>query len=115
MRSGINKKKYPFALLLTYKKETFTDKVKSQEAENRKLKTEIASLQGHIEDMEKKNQSGQQLTKLLQEAHKTIVESNQHLLREIDELRAKHELEAQQWQRNFTEIKKIASFVEKNM
>jgi centrosomal protein CEP72 len=76
---------------------------------------EVQSLQDQLEDNEKKNHQTQQFTKMLQEAHKSIVESNQHLLRDIDELRAKHESEALQWQKNFNEIKKLANFVNNNL
>jgi hypothetical protein len=46
---------------------------------------------------------------MLQEAHRSLVDTNQHLLKQVEELKSKHAKDALQWQKNFNEIKKLAS------
>ena len=53
------------------------------------------------------------LSRMLQESHKSLIESNQLLIREIEELRVNHAQETVQWQRNFNEIKKLVQITER--
>ncbi|XP_053117357.1 centrosomal protein of 72 kDa isoform X2 [Hemicordylus capensis] len=49
----------------------------------------------------------QELTAMLQESHRTLVSTNQHLLQELDETHSRHKAEVEQLHWNYAQLKKI--------
>ncbi|XP_066484803.1 centrosomal protein of 72 kDa isoform X4 [Tiliqua scincoides] len=72
---------------------------------NKLLTTENASLQQRLQHFDKM----QDLTVMLQESHRTLVSTNQRLLQELDETRARQKAEVEQLHWNYDQLKKSMS------
>ena len=73
-------------------------------AERAALEAEIESLRVQKEaDADAMRQSGL-LVSMLQETHQALISSNEHLLGEIADLKARHALEVSTFQANFDEL-----------
>ncbi len=94
---------------INHSQKRLQDKISTLEEQNRALKQEINALHERSEQREQDSEQTHEASKMLQEAHRSLVDSNQHLLKEIQDLKVQHAQEALQWQKNFQEIKKLAS------
>ncbi|XP_067326245.1 centrosomal protein of 72 kDa isoform X1 [Anolis sagrei] len=72
------------------------------ESQNQLLTDENASLKERLQQINKM----QQLTEMLQESHRTLVATNERLLKELDETRLRHKAEVEQLQWNYNQLKK---------
>ncbi|XP_062981276.1 centrosomal protein of 72 kDa [Elgaria multicarinata webbii] len=72
------------------------------ETQNKQLTDENASLKQRLENFNKM----QELTEMLQESHRTLVSTNERLLKELDETRSKHKTEVEQLNWNYNQLKK---------
>ncbi|XP_072860016.2 centrosomal protein of 72 kDa isoform X1 [Pogona vitticeps] len=66
---------------------------------NQALTDENASSKEHFKKM-------QELTEMLQESHRTLVSTNERLLKELDEARLQHKAEVEQLHWNYNQLKK---------
>ncbi|XP_033025836.1 centrosomal protein of 72 kDa [Lacerta agilis] len=66
------------------------------------LADENASLKQRLHHFDKM----QELTKMLQESHRTLVSTNERLLRELEEARCRHKAEVEQLHWNYKQLKK---------
>ncbi|KAJ7313751.1 hypothetical protein JRQ81_005413 [Phrynocephalus forsythii] len=69
---------------------------------NQLLTNENASLKEQLQHFNKM----QELTEMLQESHKTLVSTNERLLKELDEARLRHKSEVEQLHWNYDQLKK---------
>ncbi|KAK2181317.1 hypothetical protein NP493_403g01021 [Ridgeia piscesae] len=76
-------------------------------AENEALRRDIAALTGRL----KQAQHLQEMASMLQESHKSLVTTNEHLLRELDEERRRHEGEVKQLHWSYDQLKKTAGLL----
>nr|KAF6440106.1 centrosomal protein 72 [Rousettus aegyptiacus] len=67
-----------------------------------RLSAEIGELKQHLEHYDKI----QELTRMLQESHSSLVSTNEHLLRELGQARAQHRAEVEQLHWSYKELKK---------
>ncbi|XP_061445728.1 centrosomal protein of 72 kDa isoform X2 [Rhineura floridana] len=72
------------------------------ENHNQLLTDENASLKQRLQHFDKM----QQLTEMLQESHRTLVSTNERLLKEVDEARSRHKAEVEQLHWNYDQLKK---------
>ncbi|KAK1173347.1 centrosomal protein of 72 kDa-like isoform X2 [Acipenser oxyrinchus oxyrinchus] len=72
------------------------------QSHNQQLKMEIESLKQQIQHFGRI----QELTQMLQESHRTLVSTNEHLLAELEEMRSRHRTEVQQLHWSYNELKK---------
>ncbi|XP_033848602.3 centrosomal protein of 72 kDa isoform X1 [Acipenser ruthenus] len=72
------------------------------QSHNQQLKMEIESLKQQIQHFGRI----QELTEMLQESHRTLVSTNEHLLAELEEMRSRHRTEVQQLHWSYNELKK---------
>ncbi|ESO82670.1 hypothetical protein LOTGIDRAFT_155686 [Lottia gigantea] len=96
-------------------------KLKNQEQQN------VASNQSHIEELERKNEALsheveglrvrlkqfaqlQELTNMLQESHTALVQTNEHLLKELEDEQHRHRHEVEQLHWSYDQLKKSLSF-----
>ncbi|VCX40045.1 unnamed protein product [Gulo gulo] len=68
----------------------------------KRLSGEIVELKQHLEHYDKI----QELTQMLQESHSSLVSTNEHLLQELSQVRAQHEVEVEQLHWSYQELKK---------
>ncbi|XP_013402874.1 centrosomal protein of 72 kDa-like [Lingula anatina] len=76
-------------------------------AENQRLQHETDTLKIRL----KQYAQMQELASMLQESHKSLVQTNEHLIRELDESRERHKAEVQQLHWSYEQMKKTASFL----
>ncbi|XP_008111202.2 centrosomal protein of 72 kDa isoform X1 [Anolis carolinensis] len=72
------------------------------ENQNQLLTDENASLKERLQHINKM----QELTEMLQESHRTLVSTNERLLKELDETRLRHKAEVEQLRWNYNHLKK---------
>ncbi|XP_044275016.1 centrosomal protein of 72 kDa [Varanus komodoensis] len=72
------------------------------ETQNQQLRDENASLKQCLQNLHKM----QELAELLQESHRTLVSTNEHLLKELEKTRLKHKAEVEQLNWNYNKLKK---------
>ncbi|XP_038244809.1 centrosomal protein of 72 kDa isoform X1 [Dermochelys coriacea] len=70
--------------------------------ENQQLRSENISLKQHLQHYDQI----QELTEMLQESHRTLVSTNEHLLQELAETRTRHRTEVEQLHWNYNQLKK---------
>nr|XP_006113108.1 centrosomal protein of 72 kDa [Pelodiscus sinensis] len=70
--------------------------------ENQQLRSENINLKQHLQHY---NQL-QELTEMLQESHRTLVSTNEHLLQELAETHARHKTEVEQLHWSYNQLKK---------
>eukprot|EP00062_Callorhinchus_milii_P005495 gi/632945277/ref/XP_007887961.1/ PREDICTED: centrosomal protein of 72 kDa [Callorhinchus milii] len=73
------------------------------------LQSHNQNLQSEIENLKEKLQCCsqiQELTQMLQESHRTLVSTNEHLLRELNETRSRHKAEVDQLHWSYIQLKK---------
>ncbi|XP_027626093.1 centrosomal protein of 72 kDa isoform X2 [Tupaia chinensis] len=68
----------------------------------KQLSSEIAELRQHLQHYDQI----QELTRMLQESHSSLVSTNEHLLRELGQARAQHRAEVEQLHWSYQELKK---------
>ncbi|XP_053449811.1 centrosomal protein of 72 kDa isoform X2 [Nycticebus coucang] len=71
----------------------------------KRLSGEIVELKQHLEHYDKI----QELTQMLQESHSSLVGTNEHLLQELSQARARHRAEVEQMHWSFQELKKTVA------
>ncbi|XP_059800898.1 centrosomal protein of 72 kDa [Hypanus sabinus] len=84
-----------------------SQQVEDLQKHNEQLRCEIDSLKHQAQSYIKI----QELTEKLQESHRALVYTNEHLLRELNEMRARHKAEVDQLHWSYIQLKK---FVEKS-
>ncbi|XP_024103236.2 centrosomal protein of 72 kDa isoform X1 [Pongo abelii] len=98
------------SLLLSMKKEvksadtaaTLNLQIAGLQSSVKRLCGEIVELKQHLEHYDKI----QELTQMLQESHSSLVSTNEHLLRELSQVRAQHRAEVEQMHWSYQELKK---------
>ncbi|ETE66473.1 Centrosomal protein of 72 kDa [Ophiophagus hannah] len=70
--------------------------------EHQLLTDENASVKKHLQNFNKM----QELTEMLQESHRTLISTNEHLLKQLNELHLKHKAEIEQLHCNYNQLKK---------
>ncbi|XP_045856747.1 centrosomal protein of 72 kDa isoform X3 [Meles meles] len=98
------------ALLFSMKEEaknadaaaTLTVQITGLQASVQRLSGEIVELKQHLEHYDRI----QELTQMLQESHSSLVSTNEHLLRELSQVRAQHEVEVEQLRWSYQQLKK---------
>lgn len=68
----------------------------------KRLSDEVVELKQHLEHYDQI----QELTRMLQESHSSLVSTNEHLLEELSQARAQHRAEVEQMHWSFQELKK---------
>ncbi|XP_038652714.1 centrosomal protein of 72 kDa [Scyliorhinus canicula] len=79
-----------------------TQQVEELQSQNQKLQCEIDNLKHQVQCYTKI----QELTDMLQESHRALVCTNEHLLRELSETRARHKAEVEQLHWSYVQLKK---------
>jgi hypothetical protein len=74
---------------------------------NRDLKGRLEILEQVLHEREGAVEKNEEVLRMLQEAHSTLVESNQYLLAHLGMEKSKHERDAVQWQKTYTELRKM--------
>ncbi|XP_025723288.1 centrosomal protein of 72 kDa isoform X4 [Callorhinus ursinus] len=69
----------------------------------KRLSGEIVELKQHLEHYDKI----QELTQMLQESHSALVSTNEHLLQNLNQVRAQHKAEVEQLHWSYKELKKM--------
>ncbi|MBN3274949.1 CEP72 protein, partial [Polyodon spathula] len=77
------------------------------QSHNQQLKMEIESLKQQLQHFGRI----QELTEMLQESHRTLVSTNEHLLAELEETRSRHRTEVQQLHWSYNELKKTMDII----
>ncbi|XP_004411679.1 PREDICTED: centrosomal protein of 72 kDa [Odobenus rosmarus divergens] len=98
------------ALLFSMKKEaknadtaaTLNVQITGLQTSVKRLSGEIVELKQHLEHYDKI----QELTQMLQESHSSLVSTNEHLLQELNQVRAQHKAEVEQLHWSYKELKK---------
>nr|XP_004666172.2 centrosomal protein of 72 kDa isoform X1 [Jaculus jaculus] len=101
------------SLLFSMKKEAktvdpstvLTLQITGLQASMQQLSGEVVELKQLLEHYDKI----QELTRMLQDSHSSLVSTNEHLLQELSRTRAQHRVEMEQMRRSFQEFKKTAS------
>ncbi|XP_036703644.1 centrosomal protein of 72 kDa isoform X1 [Balaenoptera musculus] len=70
-----------------------------------RLSGEIVELKQHLEHYDQIHE----LTQMLQESHRSLVSTNEHLLRELGRARAQHQAEAEQLRWSYRQLKKTTA------
>ncbi|XP_032621439.1 centrosomal protein of 72 kDa isoform X1 [Chelonoidis abingdonii] len=70
--------------------------------ENQQLRSENINLKQHLQHYDQI----QELTEMLQESHRTLVSTNEHLLQELAETRTRHRTEVEQLHWSYNQLKK---------
>ncbi|XP_026534146.1 centrosomal protein of 72 kDa [Notechis scutatus] len=70
--------------------------------EDQLLLDENASMKKHLQNFNKMRE----LTEMLQESHRTLISTNEHLLKQLNELNLKHKAEIEQLHCNYNQLKK---------
>ncbi|KAG8139657.1 hypothetical protein E2320_002425, partial [Naja naja] len=70
--------------------------------EDQLLIDENASMKKHLQNFNKMRE----LTEMLQESHRTLISTNEHLLKQLNELHLKHKAEIEQLHCNYNQLKK---------
>ncbi|XP_057395706.1 LOW QUALITY PROTEIN: centrosomal protein of 72 kDa [Balaenoptera acutorostrata] len=70
-----------------------------------RLSGEIVELKQHLEHYDRIHE----LTQMLQESHRSLVSTNEHLLRELGRARAQHQAEAEQLRWSYRQLKKTTA------
>ncbi|XP_043457851.1 centrosomal protein of 72 kDa isoform X2 [Prionailurus bengalensis] len=99
------------ALLFSLKKEvknadtaaTLNLQITGLETSVKRLSGEIVELKQHLEHYDKV----WELTQMLQESHSSLVSTNEHLLQELSQARARHKAEVEQLHWSYKELKKM--------
>ncbi|XP_065915491.1 centrosomal protein of 72 kDa-like [Dysidea avara] len=82
------------------------------QSENSLLKGEIDSLtQQNKQQLQGLNQV-QELATMLQESHRSLVATNDHLLRELDETKRRHKLDIQQAHSNYEQLRQTVDLIQ---
>ncbi|XP_061043594.1 LOW QUALITY PROTEIN: centrosomal protein of 72 kDa [Eubalaena glacialis] len=71
----------------------------------KRLSGEIVELKQHLEHYDRIHE----LTQMLQESHRSLVSTNEHLLRELGRARAQHQAEAEQLRWSYRQLKKTTA------
>ncbi|GCB68970.1 hypothetical protein scyTo_0012346 [Scyliorhinus torazame] len=79
-----------------------SQQVEELQSQNQKLQCEIDNLKHQVQCYPKI----QELTDMLQESHRALVCTNEHLLRELNETRARHKAEVEQLHWSYVQLKK---------
>eukprot|EP00762_Andalucia_godoyi_P002228 ANDGO_07468.mRNA.1 hypothetical protein len=69
---------------------------------------EIAELKGKLDATQSHGSRSDSVMTMLQETHRSLLQSNEFLLHEIQTLKSRHEREILQWKRNYDEIRLLA-------
>ncbi|XP_036394634.1 centrosomal protein of 72 kDa, partial [Megalops cyprinoides] len=85
-----------------------------KEAANEELKRELELMKGEVEQLRVRVQQGakvQELADMLQESHRSLVSTNERLLAELAESRARHRAEVEKLHFSFNELSRTISLV----
>lgn len=75
------------------------------------LQEEVKTLNQHVQQQNINLQQLQELTNMLQESHRSLVSTNDHLLRELDETRLRHQHEVNQMHWSYDNLKKTIEWL----
>ncbi|XP_068700637.1 centrosomal protein of 72 kDa-like isoform X2 [Montipora foliosa] len=78
---------------------------------NVSLQEEVKTLNQHVQQQNINLQQLQELTNMLQESHRSLVSTNDHLLRELDETRLRHQHEVNQMHWSYDNLKKTMEWL----
>lgn len=81
---------------------TLSVQISGLQASVKRLSDEVVELKQHLEHYDQI----QELTRMLQESHSSLVSTNEHLLEELSQARAQHRAEVEQMHWSFQELKK---------
>ncbi|XP_045422489.1 centrosomal protein of 72 kDa isoform X5 [Lemur catta] len=106
------------SLLFSMKKEvknadasaTLSLQITGLETSVKRLSGEIVELKQHLEHYDKI----QELTQMLQESHSSLVSTNEHLLQELSQARARHRAEVEHMHWSYQELKKTMTLCPHN-
>ncbi|KAG7469742.1 hypothetical protein MATL_G00132010 [Megalops atlanticus] len=85
-----------------------------KEAANEELKRKLELMKGEVEQLRVRVQQGakvQELADMLQESHRSLVSTNERLLAELEESRARHRAEVEKLHFSFNELSRTISLV----
>jgi len=78
---------------------------------NLSLQEQVKSLNQQVQQQNLNLQQLQELTNMLQESHRSLVSTNDHLLRELDETRQRHQHEVHQMHWSYDNLKKTIDWL----
>lgn len=78
---------------------------------NLSLQEQVKSLNQQVQQQNVNLQQLQELTNMLQESHRSLVSTNDHLLRELDETRQRHQHEVHQMHWSYDNLKKTIDWL----
>ncbi|CAH3039840.1 unnamed protein product [Porites evermanni] len=81
---------------------------------NLSLQEQVKNLNQQVQQQKINLQQLQELTNMLQESHRSLVSTNDHLLRELDEVRQRHQHEVHQMHWSYDNLKKTIDWIPNN-
>ena len=72
--------------------------------ENARLKARLSSMQTELQIAQERSMAGAQMSKMLSEAHASLMEDQKLLREQLMESQAMHEIDAREWKKNFDEL-----------
>ncbi len=76
----------------------------NERMENARLKARLSSMQTELQIAQERSMAGAQMSKMLSEAHASLMEDQKLLREQLMESQAMHEIDAREWKKNFDEL-----------
>ena len=76
----------------------------NERLENARLKARLTSMKTELQIAQERSVAGAEMSKMLSQAHASLIEDQKLLREQLMESQAMHEIDAREWKKNFDEL-----------